>query len=934
MTFYQCMVIGYRFLKPLIYDFGVEFVKKKQLFVAVKIMEKSAKVGYLTFDEQLERIGSLGWYQVVVLILTQINYVCVTGSMLCTMFDTLAPKLIACVDPVNVTDPCLCINGTYDVQFESLLFHLTHGCHDNYMPTLWSTAVMAGGVFGSVVFGYSADRFGRKLSLLIALSGCIICNLLLTFASVHVGIVFALLSVTGFFGGGYLVISVVLPVELTTTRWRLLLTCLHGWPFGIMTMALTAYLTRRWDYFHLALAVQGLPLVVAMLFVDESPRWLILQKKYNQARQAMIRIAKFNRKPKLDFHFETELSSSTKCQVEKHPPRRYTYVHLIRDKTVFLPLLVLSYSWFSGGIITFGTYFDMSNLAGNIFLKTFITGSLKVGTGLIPLIFSRFVGRKPILIGAIAIACSTAWGSLVLYLVDLADYMPWLAIVGISAIDPMWKVNHVMSVELFPTVIRSMSRAVCNVCSRLASLIAPQIAFLSSIYSPLPFVVYGTLSLLHILIAAIWLPETNNRPLPEELSAENNTQSIQSTHQTLTVDGQTGDNVAGGIVANYRNQRAQKTTVVVVDTDVGTADQDVIVGRRCDRRGAGRTGRFEGKTEQRLVVVVENEHFHGAGVEHDHASTTVDGQIDRLDEFGKRERLDRLSVQRPLGDQFRTPVQRQQSVGTDVQTDRAVTVQSRTAELIFALTVAGDRFDPVVTSVQDEQTTVGTATHAHRLKQRRRRFQFVPTVVLPQWIVVQSDFQTQGTVFDRSTENGHRQTVPSGNGGRVNQFVSTVVSVDHFHRTMPAGRLDTDGIVGSRFQTSQPSLDRIATGDAISTLVIDRRQTNAAPKIDHLDHTHLGLTKQRERFADRYSTVRTDQTFDSRPTFQTSIFRIIPDETIFSGFDQRQRRIELLVQRANTSGNIAYVQFGLKFDALTFNFNFFTFNNTQLILNE
>ncbi|KRZ52596.1 Solute carrier family 22 member 16, partial [Trichinella nativa] len=889
-------------LKPLIYDFGVEFVKKKQLFVAVKIMEKSAKVGnadtgttvqmlnerYLTFDEQLERIGSLGWYQVVVLILTQINYVCVTGSMLCTMFDTLAPKLIACVDPVNVTDPCLCINGTYDVQFESLLFHLTHGCHDNYMPTLWSTAVMAGGVFGSVVFGYSADRFGRKLSLLIALSGCIICNLLLTFASVHVGIVFALLSVTGFFGGGYLVISVVLPVELTTTRWRLLLTCLHGWPFGIMTMALTAYLTRRWDYFHLALAVQGLPLVVAMLFVDESPRWLILQKKYNQARQAMIRIAKFNRKPKLDFHFETELSSSTKCQVEKHPPRRYTYMHLIRDKAVFLPLLVLSYSWFSGGIITFGTYFDMSNLAGNIFLKTFITGSLKVGTGLIPLIFSRFVGRKPILIGAIAIACSTAWGSLVLYLVDLADYMPWLAIVGISAIDPMWKVNHVMSVELFPTVIRSMSRAVCNVCSRLASLIAPQIAFLSSIYSPLPFVVYGTLSLLHILIAAIWLPETNNRPLPEELSAENNTQSIQSTHQTLTVDGQTGDNVAGGIVANYRNQRAQKTTVVVVDTDVGTADQNVIVGRRCDRRGAGRTGRFEGKTEQRLVVVVENEHFHGAGVEHDHAPTTVDGQIDRLDEFGKRERLDRLSVQRPLGDQFRTPVQRQQSVGTDVQTDRAVTVQSRTAELIFALTVAGDLSKTNRRPSGPQPTRTGCNNADDGSNSSRPSY-------------CHSGLLCKATSKHRGLFLIGRPKMVTARLYRPATVGVPVVSVDHFHRTMPAGRLDTDGIVGSRFQTSQPSLDRIATGDAISTLVIDRRQTNAAPKIDHLDHTHLGLTKQRERFADRYSTVRTDQTFDSRPTFQTSIFRIIPDETIFSGFDQRQRRIELLVQRANTS---------------------------------
>lgn len=37
------------------------------------------------------------------------------------------------------------------------------------------------------------------------------------------------------------------------------------------------------------------------------------------------------------------------------------------------------------------------------------------------------------------------------------------------------QVNHLYSTELFPTVIRNMARAVCNLGSRSGSLIGPQV---------------------------------------------------------------------------------------------------------------------------------------------------------------------------------------------------------------------------------------------------------------------------------------------------------------------------------------------------------------------------------------------------------------------------------------------------------------------------
>ncbi len=49
------------------------------------------------------------------------------------------------------------------------------------------------------------------------------------------------------------------------------------------------------------------------------------------------------------------------------------------------------------------------------------------------------------------------------------------ALIGAASFDPIWKVIHLYSMELFPTVVRNMARAVCNMGSRMGSLLAPQV---------------------------------------------------------------------------------------------------------------------------------------------------------------------------------------------------------------------------------------------------------------------------------------------------------------------------------------------------------------------------------------------------------------------------------------------------------------------------
>lgn len=51
-----------------------------------------------------------------------------------------------------------------------------------------------------------------------------------------------------------------------------------------------------------------------------------------------------------------------------------------------------------------------------------------------------------------------------------------LSLIISASLDPTWKILHLYSTELFPTVVRTQARAVCNIAARLGSVIAPAVS--------------------------------------------------------------------------------------------------------------------------------------------------------------------------------------------------------------------------------------------------------------------------------------------------------------------------------------------------------------------------------------------------------------------------------------------------------------------------
>uniref|UniRef100_A0A158P6G8 MFS domain-containing protein n=1 Tax=Angiostrongylus cantonensis TaxID=6313 RepID=A0A158P6G8_ANGCA len=129
----------------------------------------------------------------------------------------------------------------------------------------------------------------------------------------------------------------------------------------------------------------------------------------------------------------------------------------LRHSSVCIPLLALCYCFISSSLVSFGFYFNADALPGNRYVNMILMGASKFVMGLLPFAVSSWVGRRPIMLFSLVIA---------------------ILLVVSAALDPAWKINHLYSAELFPTVVRNMARAICNVGSRFGSVAAPMVSLL------------------------------------------------------------------------------------------------------------------------------------------------------------------------------------------------------------------------------------------------------------------------------------------------------------------------------------------------------------------------------------------------------------------------------------------------------------------------
>ncbi|XP_066588974.1 organic cation transporter protein-like [Prorops nasuta] len=479
-------------------------------------------------DPVQEAIGNFGKWQIFVCLAISLVKFPVAWHQLAIVF--MAPhQQYNCTSPYHVesADQCIVnINGTkvectqweYDRSIfpETIISQWNLVCNRAHYANLQQSVLMFGVLLGNVIFGSLADRYGRKIPLMVSvvlqLASGIGCAVVPWFPAL---LLMKLLSALA--TGGTMVTSYVICMEIVGTKWRAAITVLYQIPYslGHMSLAGLAYLFRHWQHLQLAITLPSIILLSYWWIVPESPRWLLAMGRQKAACRILKQAANINKIENKDIpdmvrrHCLHQNSSKTAVD------HKTSILDLFRTPNMRIKSFSIFFNWIVCGMGLFGMSQYIGEVGGDVFVNFAISGIIQVPGNFVAWWAMNALGRKITLISSNVLA-----GVAALLLIFAFNGNAWLrlvlaccAIVGMSI---SFTTAYLFSGELFPTVVRNIGVGTSSMCARIGSILAPFVVSLNYVEGWLPPSIFGVLPLIGAALCFL-LPETNGCTLPETI---------------------------------------------------------------------------------------------------------------------------------------------------------------------------------------------------------------------------------------------------------------------------------------------------------------------------------------------------------------------------------------------------------------------------------
>ncbi|GGN02488.1 MFS transporter [Thermus composti] len=370
---------------------------------------------------------------------------------------------------------------------------------------------LLGMLFGALLGGRLADRFGRKAvvgySLFLAGLGS-----LLTALAPSLSWVFLFRFLTGLGLGAELPVAASLMGEFSPKahRGRMVVLLEAFWAVGWLLAALMGYLlvpSLGWRGAFLAGALPALYAAYLRLSLPESPRWLLAQ---GQVAEAEALVAAWERA------FPGPLPEPR----PEPAPRPLPYGALFRPpllrRTLFLAL-----AWFALNAGYYGAFIWLPSLlvAQGYTLVRSLAYVLLITLAQVPgYLTAAFLverwGRRPVLVGFLALSAFSAW-----LLSRAASPLEVLLLGALLSFFNLgaWGAVYAYTPELFPTALRGSGAGLVAAVGRVGGILAPY-----ATEALLPLLGQGGVLALHgglLLLAGVFAwgvgVETRGKPLEE-----------------------------------------------------------------------------------------------------------------------------------------------------------------------------------------------------------------------------------------------------------------------------------------------------------------------------------------------------------------------------------------------------------------------------------
>ncbi|XP_069137751.1 organic cation transporter protein-like isoform X2 [Argopecten irradians] len=443
-------------------------------------------------------------------------------------------------------------------------------CDQAGVGELGQTLVMAGQIVGATLFTSLADRYGRKPVFVSTHLLLFIMSLSITFVPTFV--VFAIMRfVIGALQQGMGLAMSIMTLEIVPQQYRGIVGALgqFAWTGFVVILAGIGYFMRNlsWRYIQFVTAFVSVHALASYWIIDESLRWLIANRRKDEALKVIQRVARLNKVSQSDLAEVTlllnddhELTNRLTCNNRPQGPQpingavstvpdgsedtqddtytietrlsdnhvdKPTFLDLLRHKLLLKHSLILWFTWCINSLTYFGLYLTSTSLTGNRHLNFFLNGLVELPGGLLYALLVNRLGRKrsSILfhsVTGVALILSVVFLEMAGDDVNspLSILSTMLNYVGKLGIAASFALIFLYSPELYPTNVRNVGLGLCSAAARIGGMVAPYSNIFASYVIWGPGVVFGICCIVVALLALL-LPETNGKELPQTIEDYN-----------------------------------------------------------------------------------------------------------------------------------------------------------------------------------------------------------------------------------------------------------------------------------------------------------------------------------------------------------------------------------------------------------------------------
>ncbi|XP_022122025.2 carcinine transporter [Pieris rapae] len=402
-----------------------------------------------------------------------------------------------------------------DAPYETIATQLGWVCERDNYPATAQSIFFCGAIFGGLIFGYIADKYGRVPAILGTNMTGFVAGVATAFTNSFWSFCLCRFLVGLAYDNCFMVMYIVV-VEYVGPKWRTFVANMSIAVYFTLAACLLPWIALAAADWKIYTLITSIPLGLSILtpfIVPESARWLISQGRIDEALTIIQKCERINKKKIPDAIIKEFRDTAKEIAKAEEEFKNYSFLDLFKTPRLRRQTILLVVIWMSITMVFDGHVRNVGSLGLDMFLTFTIATATEFPADILLILTLDVVGRRWLAFGSMVLSGVFSF---------LATTVPFgipsasLAIVGRFAVNISFNIGLQYAAELLPTVVRAQGLALIHITGYIANILVPYIVYLATIAIEIPLLILGTIGIFGGCLC-LALPESMGKTMPQTI---------------------------------------------------------------------------------------------------------------------------------------------------------------------------------------------------------------------------------------------------------------------------------------------------------------------------------------------------------------------------------------------------------------------------------